>query len=64
MRGLLVFPLETSTHLDKPPRTFFPSVLLNKMATTPVAANNAMSYISRIHMYVTSILTVFRDVQH
>jgi hypothetical protein len=48
MRGLLVRPLEMSTHLDKPPRIFFPSGLLNEMATTPVAANNAISYISRI----------------
>eukprot|EP01047_Picozoa_sp_COSAG01_P133411 COSAG01_NODE_63400_length_280_cov_0.574586_1_plen_34_part_01 len=32
-------PLEMSTHLDEPPRIFFPSGLLNEMATTPVAAN-------------------------
>eukprot|EP01049_Picozoa_sp_SAG25_P022744 SAG25_NODE_9260_length_380_cov_1.459075_1_plen_83_part_00 len=37
-----------STHLDEPPRIFFPSGLLNEMATTPAAAKNAISYISRI----------------
>ena len=48
MRGLLVCPLEMSTHLDKPPRTFFLSGLLNEMVTIPTAANNAIPYISRI----------------
>ena len=37
-----------STHLEKPPRIFFPSGLLNEMVTIPTAANNAIPYISRI----------------
>eukprot|EP01047_Picozoa_sp_COSAG01_P115828 COSAG01_NODE_44490_length_408_cov_2.564263_1_plen_61_part_00 len=41
-------PLGMSTHLEKPPRIFFPSGLLNEMVTIPMAANNAISYISRI----------------
>jgi hypothetical protein len=48
MRGLLVRPLGMSTHLEKPPRIFFPSGLLNEMVTIPTAANNAIPYISRI----------------
>ena len=48
MRGLLVRPLGTSYHLEKPPRIFFLSGLPNEMVTIPAAANNAISYISRI----------------
>eukprot|EP01047_Picozoa_sp_COSAG01_P003116 COSAG01_NODE_90_length_27307_cov_734.166458_1_plen_165_part_10 len=48
MRGLLVRPLGMSTHLEKLPRIFFPPGLPNEMVTIPAAANNAMSYISRI----------------
>ena len=61
MRGLLVRPLGTSTHLEKPPRIFFLSGLLNEMVTIPAAAND----IYRIYRpFVTSILTVFQDVRH
>jgi hypothetical protein len=48
IRGLLVRPLGTSNHLEKPPRIFFPPGLPNEMVTIPAAANNAISYISRI----------------
>jgi hypothetical protein len=43
-----VRPLETSYHLEKLPRIFLPPGLSNEMVTIPAAANNAISYISRI----------------
>ena len=57
MRGLLVRPLGMSTHLEKPPRFFFLSGLPNEMVTILAAANNAISYILRIHnVYFGSFL--------
>jgi hypothetical protein len=39
-----VRPLETSYHLENPPRISFPPELPDEMVTIPTAANNAISY--------------------
>jgi hypothetical protein len=56
MRGLLVRPIGTSNHLEKPPRIFFPPGLPNEMVTVYAAANDAISYI-----YISPIRNVNID---